>query len=456
MFNWFVLLAAYLPFQIALNPGFGFDLASLRVFIILFFVICLWRLEVRPQLRSDLVIWGLSLFLILACFSLIGAENISWGLRKIVFFVSVFPLYLLTIILVDNWEKAKKIARVLLISSGFFALVGLIQFLAQFIFSLERVYSFWAINILPIFSGFNLGAMILAYPSWLVNVNGQTIMRSFSFFSDPHMLSFYLGMTLPLIIYLFFEKFNKILFFIYSLSFITLLLTFSRGAYLSIIITFLVLSVLLWQFLKQKKIALLFGLSLLILIIPVTPISDRFYSSFDLDEGSNVGRLDMWQQASQSGLGNFWTGVGLGNYSLKVNSALDYRNPVTAHNLYLDTFSEMGVFTLIVLLILILGTIYYLFKLVKDSGDNDKKYLAVALIGSLVYFLTHSFFETAIYQPSVLGLLMIILGLSTVTIRGRTLFCRTSAEVRQNKVRPRKGILRSDLYELYEDVTENN
>jgi len=58
----------------------------------------------------------------------------------------------------------------------------LLQFLSQFIFGLEKTYSFWAINILPIFSGFNLGAMILAYPSWLVNVSGETIMRAFSFF----------------------------------------------------------------------------------------------------------------------------------------------------------------------------------------------------------------------------------------------------------------------------------
>jgi len=435
MFNWFVLLVAYLPFQIALNPRVGFDLASLRVFVVLFFIVCLYggvKSKVRSLQKSDLVnfqILGLFLFLVLICFSLIDAENNFWGLRKIVFFISIFPLYFLTIILVDNLEKVKKIARVLFIGAGLFSLVGLIQFLAQFIFSLEKVYGFWAINILPIFSGFNLGAMILAYPSWLVNINGQTMMRAFSFFSDPHMFSFYLGLILPLVIVLFKDRISKLLIGLYFVVFIVLLLTFSRGAYLAIIVTFLVLFILLWRFLKQKKLALLFILSLLILIIPVTPISDRFYSSFNLDEGSNMGRLEMWQQAGQVGLGNFWTGVGLGNYSLEVNSSLDYRNPVTAHNLYLDIFSEMGILALIVLLVLILGTIYYLFKSIRCSGDSDKKYLAVALIGSLVYFLTHSFFETAVYQPSVLALLMIILGLSTYVIKNNKDEVRPSPKV---------------------------
>jgi len=434
MFNWFVLLVAYLPFQIALNPRIGFDLASLRVFIVLFFIICLYgsvKSKVRPLLRSDLVNFqaiGLFLFLILVCFSLINAENTFWGLRKIVFFISVFPLYLLTIILVDSLEKVKKIVQVLFVGAGLLSLVGLIQFLGQFIFRLERVYGFWAVNILPVFSGFNLGAMILAYPSWLVNISGQTIMRAFSFFSDPHMFSFYLGLTLPFVVIFFRDKISKLLISSYFVIFIALCLTFTRGAYLAVIVTFLVLSILLWWFLKQKRLALLFILSLLILIIPGTPISDRLYSSFDLDEGSNMGRLEMWQQAGQVGLGNFWTGVGLGNYSLEVNSALDYRNPVTAHNLYLDIFSEMGIITLIVLLTLILGTIYYLFKLIRSEEDN-KKYLAVALIGSLVYFLTHSFFETAIYQPSILALLMIILGLSTYVIKNNKDEVRPSPKV---------------------------
>jgi len=76
----------------------------------------------------------------------------------------------------------------------------------------------------------------------------------------------------------------------------------------------------------------------------------------------------------------------------------------------------MGIFVLSIWLILILGTIGYLFQLVKDTKDDNVKYLSISLIGSLVYFAIHNFFETAVYQPSVLALLMIILGLSTIIL----------------------------------------
>ena len=423
---WFFLLIAYLPFQIALNPRPGFDLASSRVFIILLFVVYL----VNVVRKNNLFPWkifynnirsiGLLFFLTLAGLSIIGTGNIFWGLRKTIFFLSIFPIYFLTVALVNRWHQKKKIFLILTSSAGLVAFIGLLQFLAQFIFSLERVYTFWAINIIPIFSGFNLGSMILAYPSLLVNINGQTIMRAFSFFSDPHMFSFYLGLILPLgIVYSLLIKNRKILFLNFSLLFFVLLLTFTRGAYLAVAISFIVLSFLIYKYLKDKKTACLLLLILLIFIVPITPIADRFYSTFNLSEGSNIGRLEMWKQASKIGFSNFWQGIGLGNYALTVDAQFDYRNPVTAHNLYLDIFSEMGIFGLLVWLFLILGTISQLFCKLKKMKNEKEKYIFIGLIGSLIYFLIHSCFETAIYSPTILAVFMVILGISTVVIKNK-------------------------------------
>lgn len=400
MFNWLLIFLGYLPFQIALN--IGVDLASSRLFIVLFFLICIKKLKKIFTFQS---IW-LFVFLAFSFLSLLQAENISWGLRKLIYFLSIFPLYLLVINLVKK-NQVEKVFKILVWGGGIVALIGLLQFLAQFVFGLEAVYYFWAGNITYIFSGFNYGSLILAYPSWLVNVNGATIMRAFSIFSDPHILAFYAGMLIPLadVLWVQQEPYRKSIFnsHVVMILFVALLLSFSRGAYLAIIVAFLVVVFLMWKYLGSKK-ALLNVFLLLIFVIPGTPVSSRFYSSFDANEGSNIGRLEMWQQAGQAGLRNPFLGLGLGN--LSADSQHDYRNPVTAHNLYLDIFSEIGLFALIAWLVLILGTIWRLFK--------KKDRLAIGLIGSLVYFSIHSIFETAVYSPVILAVLMVILGLSTI------------------------------------------
>lgn len=432
MYNWLFLLILYLPFQIALNPAPNFDLASLRVLVVLLSLF--WFVKNSKKFfkiiydgvrLKNIQTIGLVLFFVATLLSLIGAENIFWGLRKIMFFMSIFPLYFLTIALVDNLKKVKKITWVLFGGGAVFALVGLFQFLSVFIFGLERVYNFWAWNIVPVFSGFNFGAMLLTYSSWLVNVDGQTIMRAFSFFSDPHMFSFYMGMVLPLGAVLLVRGNISIprsysakgLYVSFFLIFAALLLSFARGAYLAIIAAFLLIAVFLWFFARNKKVAVALCLILLIFIIPGTPISDRFYSSFDLDEGSNAGRLEMWQRSGQTGLGHFWNGVGLGNYAFAVDSGFGYRNPVTAHNLYLDIFSEIGFLGLLCWLFLLLGTIWQLFQKLKKTKQTKEKYIIIGLLGSLIYFLVHSFFETPIYNPSVLALLMVILGISSAIAR---------------------------------------
>jgi len=431
MFDWLVLLAFYFPFQIALNPGvflrfFGinfrtdFDFSSLRLFIVLLFVVWILTGSIFKDRAPFKNFPGICLiiFLFISLFSLIGAENIGLGARKIIYFISVFPLYFLTVGFINKRKKIKRVSLILILGAAVSSLIGVVQFLFQFVFGLESVYRFWAVNILPVFSGFNLGVLVLSYPSWLVNIGGKTILRAFSFFSDPHAFSFYLGLTLPLMpLFLFKAPKNSKNFIIFLSFYLTiffgLLLSFARGAYLAVGASFLVISFLSWKYLNSRKIPVLLLTSLLIFIIPATPFSSRFYSAFDLSEGSNLGRLGMWKNAGWIGLENLWQGVGLGNYFLTVDSALDYRNPITAHNFYLDLFSEMGIFAPLLWLILIGGTIFFLFRrLNKFWLKQREKYFLVALIGSLVYFSVHSFFETAIYNPSVLAALMVILGLS--------------------------------------------
>lgn len=429
MFTWLLILIFYIPLQIALNISPTVDLASIRLLIVLFifiwFILFITKLVVLKK-KQLINIQSVSLlfFLFLSSLSIIGAENIAWSFRKIIYFLSIFPLYFLVVNIITGQQQIKKVIKIIASGGIIIALVGLAQFSAQLFFGVERVYNFWAMNIVPVFSGFNYGTMILAYSSWLININGVTIMRAFSLFSDPHVFSFYLGLIMPFVIILglLCDKkhhlsglFVKAAILSCVLFFLALLLSFSRGAYVAIIITFLILSFLLWKYTQDKKISFIICLALLVFIIPGTPISDRFYSSFDADEGSNAGRLEMWQKAGYLGLQNPFLGIGLGNYALALNNNYEYRNPATAHNFYLDLLSETGILTLLAWVCLIFGTIYQLFRRLRNA-DKDSQYIIIGLISSLAYFSVHSFFETVIYSPVISSLLMVVLGLSTIVL----------------------------------------
>ena len=435
----FFLLIAYFPFQIALNPTPRIDLASIRIFIIIFFLFWLFKSLSKKYIFIPKTIqsWSLLFFLFLVILSLLMAKNYEWALRKILFLGSIFPLYFLisdsnyTGIYSKNPVKEKsKLVFVLIGSAVIMSLIGIFQFFAQFILGRECIFVFYKNFIAPIFFGKNFGKLVLNNPSWLVEISGKPLMRAISLFPDPHMLAFFIGMTLPFAFsFLFFSKKYKALLIIAVICLTcALFLTFSRGGYFSIIISITVI-----LFLGRKKIShntkILFTffsiVCLIFLFLWGSPIVYRFMSSFDLAEGSNLERLEIWNESFSIWTSSPWLGVGIGNYPLKINPSIDYRSPITSHNLYLDILSETGIFALLIWLFLIFGTIFYLFKLIsifpKKTNNNKMKKeikseefnLVLGLIGSLVYFSIHAFFETPIYNPQILTLFIIIIGFSS-------------------------------------------
>jgi len=400
----------------------GVDLASARLLILLLFLI--WLFQSFYFKRK--IIWrtwiGIFLigFLLVIFISLFQAREVFWGLRKFVYFFSIFPLYFLVLnwFLVKSELVKKRVNQVILIitlASLPVALIGLFQFFAQFVFGSEIIKYFWAKNIVPVFCGANFGQLVVSHPSWWVEIRGKALLRTFSIFSDPHMLSFYLGLVLPIFVACFWFKKEKLFWTGFVLLFLALCLTFSRGGYLGLIGSFLVLSSGSYFYLKEKKLAFVLLFCLLIFIMPGTWVSERFYSIFNLSEGSNLGRLEMWQKAWLLFKERPFFGVGLGNYALYLVSDIGYRNPITAHNLYLEILSETGVFGLLIWLVLFFGLIKNLFSCL-SLKKKEEKLLPLGLISSFAYFLIHSFFEISFYHPVILSLLMIFFAVGTVLI----------------------------------------
>jgi O-antigen ligase len=410
MYYALLFLFLYLPFGVAINPAEGVDLASVRVFILIIFWSWLSaglknkKVELNINFRTALILS----FLFLGTFSIFFSENTVWSGRKLLFLFSIFPLYFVSRSVINSGEKMEVASRTLVFGGLIVALVGIFQFLGQFFFGLEGVYAFWAKWIAPLFLGQNLATAVAKNPSWLVNISGKNYLRAVSTFPDPHMLSFYLGILAPISLGIFLKSKKLFYFGCFFVMILADFLTYSRGGYVGIFAGGIFLLVFFWKKISRKiRVALVVSAVsfLLVLFIP-SPISERFLSSFDIREGSNQGRLIMWEKAAEVTLDNPFFGVGIGNYPLQVKPSANYRDPIYAHNTYLDISSETGIPNTIIFLALLVVSIFVSIK--KAKGNFI--YLGIAL--GLVIFSVHSVFETGIFSPAVLALFLIVVSFS--------------------------------------------
>ncbi|HPN96212.1 MAG TPA: O-antigen ligase family protein [Candidatus Moranbacteria bacterium] len=412
MFQLFCFLVLYLPFQLALNPASGVDLASIRVAILAVFL--LWLAEGLKKRKitiyGGIIPFFLLSFLFLGVISVFWAQNLEWSGRKLMFLFSIFPVYFVAGAVIKNKEKALKVIKMLIWGGTTAAILGIFQFAAQFVWGLDGIYNFWAEYVIWPFLGESFSRAVLENPSWLVNISGRTYLRATAIFPDPHMFSFFLGLLIPLTIGAYLEKRNKTYLFSFFVLLLADILTFSRGGYLGLTAGILFLIFIFWKKIARKfrlfLLALIF-LAVLALLIP-SPVSSRFQSIFNFQEGSNKGRMETWKQAAEVIWNNPIMGVGIGNYPLEIKATADYREPIYAHNTYLDIAAETGLVSLLFWL-LVLGTALATFL---KKARRSPLFLFCAL--SIIIFSAHSLVETAIYSPVVLTLFLIILSFSGI------------------------------------------
>lgn len=399
-----LFLCLFLPFQLALNPTEGIDLASVRIFILALFFVWLAdglknrKLIVKHDWQTALV----TLFLVLNVFSVFVSRETDWSVRKLVFLLSIFPLYFVLSGIFPE-RKAQKMMIYLVAGSSLLAILGLIQFFFQFVFGLEAVYEFWARRVISPFLGNTFSQAVLQNPSWLVNISGKTYLRATATFPDPHMLAFYLGMIWPVSVGMWLESRRKIFLLASAFIFLADLLTFSRGAYLGLAAGMGLMVFFFWNKIGNRyKIG---GAAFLFLVAASlffnNPVSNRFRSIFDFQEGSNKGRIAIWKEAIEVVRENPITGVGLGNYPKAINPLASYRDPIYAHNAFLDIAAETGVLNSIIWAGLLLLSAFKLLR-------SRQEFRFMVGVGIIIYFF-HSLVETAIYSPTVLSLILIFI-----------------------------------------------
>jgi O-antigen ligase len=176
---------------------------------------------------------------------------------------------------------------------------------------------------------------------------------------------------------------------------VTLILTFSRSAWLAFLIA-LVLSLVAT---KVKHKLVIFG-SIVLVVAGVlltqiqAPLVNRVFGS---DGQSSVER-QLYMDISQKMFLNNPMGVGLGNFTLEMTNFTDQKlapwviQPV--HNVYLLIANELGIFGLLLVLLLIGNLVYLVAKEVANAKNSPLHFTSTSLkIALISVFLIISLFD---------------------------------------------------------------
>lgn len=247
-----------------------------------------------------------------------------------------------------------------------FLFLGVISMFNSFYFSesLKEILRFFSI-----FASFFLGASLLPSAknlTWLIktiifsalppsllalfqfiNKTGlpeNGIYRVFGSMTHPNMLAFYLLLSITLAVFLILNlKRTKLEVYIYSLLSLfyifILFLTYTRGAYLALIMIFVIVGVS-----KFKKFLLVSFLALIFVYALIPPLQTRFNSIFQSDPyGSVSWRFNLWRDGLEYFQERPWTGYGIGTAEKIISVKRDFRlGSPDPHNDYLRIALDGG------------------------------------------------------------------------------------------------------------------
>jgi O-antigen ligase len=448
------LFVASIPLFAALPLYEGFDtLTNWRILILVLFCCLFFRngislslirdkngkLRVKDSLKHYLAEYWFLGFLLIALLSFSVAFYKILALKKLIFLINIFLIFLITRNVARTKEQILKIWQAVVVGGAVVTAVSLIQFNLVLFVPLYDFWQHWAIKVILAFYGENLSHLLTYSNTWFAyyQVNPPTL-RLFSVFPDSHSFAMFNILTLPIILALglYFGKNKNIRLFclgLAGLSFFGIVMSGSRGAWLSIIPVFLVALCFYFKNIEKdlfgKALKGLFVFVLLfVLSVGYPPMLYQFQawqigatasSSFsfferarsisDLDEISNKGRLEIWQASAKSLISHPWLGVGLGNYVVVLDEKVSsVKRGASAHNLYLDFASEIGIVGVLFLVAMFIDLLYSGWLVFRRSREAYFKFFGLLFGLYLIWVLGYSFFDVVLLNEKVLLLFLVL------------------------------------------------
>ncbi len=272
--------------------------------------------------------------------------------------------------------------------------------------------------------------------SWIDEEKFETITsRVVATFDNPNVFAEYLVLAIPLLgAYCLWEKkyLKKFaLIGVIGIMGVCLLLTYSRGGWIGMI-----LAVVLFALLKEKRLlGFLVVVLLAIALINPANIMDRFVSALDFTESSNSFRIDIWSGALAM-LKDFWyRGVGIGItpfQKLYPNYMKSGTPAVHSHNLFLQMIVEMGIVGFLCFLWLMRNTFSAGLQKMKELEESSlTKYVIAACLAGIIGHVAHGMVDYSWYNPRITFLFWFVVSLC-ISLTGKV-FCQEKETVEEDE-----------------------
>lgn len=249
-------------------------------------------------------------------------------------------------------------------------------------------------------------------------------------FGHPNVLAYYSVIILALIwTYLESKKNNiiemeKIIFRLIGIFYIiVLVITFTRGAWLGLILFVILISLAQYPIrtLKTSSIIIISAIIIVfsynflaspdILDLPSLnkiPIINRVTGLFNSDPSDSViWRLNMWNDAYNKALESPIIGFGTGSSETIIEQTRGtFRGSLEVHNDYIKIFLEQGVIGLIIYIVLILNILFNLYY--RYLRDKDVYILTIAALMTIIYIV--SIWDNLLRGTVLMWILFLLLG----------------------------------------------
>ncbi|QQS22591.1 O-antigen ligase family protein [bacterium] len=453
-----------LPFMIVLPIG---ELPMWRPLVAwLFLVVCAKYLLQNLGGIKELTLKSLKMFapwdkwlfglLIIGVLSLLAARFKIHGAKQIIFLFNIYLLYVTCLIAAAGKEFLSSLLYYVKFSLLITVILGFVQYGASLLATPYYFWQYWATLVSSSYYGDSLGEVLSYSNSWFSANGGGQSLRMFGILQDTHAFSVIVIFALALWIARFAGRSLKSLPWYFWVGLVGLcfavIASGTRGAWLAMLAPVAVglfllarhraRSLLLLPFVSYGIVVVLFvlsplissGLNLIRTINTDDNFLDRATSIYDLNESSNVGRLEIWKSSINyafthplgTGYGNFISSITHSNSSnfeeVAGEKNLRYNLPqkfITAHSLYLHLLVELGVAGLILFGIVWLSFFKNIWLKLKSYQFEFNAHTALLLnIGlAMVWLLAYGFFDVTILNERVLLYLMALAAIVNLSLK---------------------------------------